>query len=438
MRGRYGLLMLLVMGLAGCDSGSGEDGMAHDKGWVGSWSAAPYGPFPAGPLDSLVPPLVGSLTTPGAFIGEQARDQSFRMIVHPTLGGDVLRVRLSNLKGDRPLRFEPVRVAHRALGIAAAIVPSTDTPVLFNGQTHVVIPPGAEAISDAVALPFADGEDLVVSFRLVGDSGPMTWHAVSFDTQFVSAPGSGDRTGSATGLAFPFLTLGWFFLSGIDVLREDSPGSIVMLGDSITDGAFQVPATNTRMPDVFARRLQGLGIPMGVLNQGINSNTVTEVDSEPFRGPPAVQRFERDVLQRAGVRSLLLFEGTNDLTAGADAAAVYAGLRNIMRRAQSAGLCVVLGTIPPRDDILFGWDRASMEVDRQALNEMIRNDPDADAIADFDVVLRAAIAPTRPNATLYFPDLLHPNSLGFIAMANAIPLEALVPPPAGRCARGRP
>jgi lysophospholipase L1-like esterase len=436
-------LLLTALMLAACSNGTEDLRANADDGWVGSWAAAPYGPYPAGPLAGTVPAPLDGLTTPGAFADDQARDQSFRMIVNPTLGGETLRVRLSNLQGDRPVTFEPVRIARRAvhfplgagLGLAAAIVPGTDTAVSFAGEPRVVIPPGAEAVSDAVSLSFAAGDDLVVSFQVVGESGPMTWHAVSFDTQFVSAPGSGDRTGDVSGLGLPFTTVGWFFVSGIDVLRPDALGSIVMIGDSITDGAYQVPATDTRYPDVFARRLQAAGIPMGVLNQGINSNRITG-DGSSSGGPSAVQRFDRDVLARAGVRSVLIFIGTNDLSAGREATEIYGLLQALTRRAQSAGLCVVLGTIPPRDDVLVpGWDRAAGEPQRQALNALIRADAEADGVADFDAVLRLPVITDRPNPLLYFPDLLHPNSLGFIAMADAIPLEALVPAPAGNCSR---
>lgn len=434
-RGLCAAMLAMVLLLTGC---TGTDSAQADapSDWVGSWSAAPYGPYPAGPLSETLPEDVAALTTPGAFQDRQARDQSFRMVVHPSLGGDTLRLRLSNLKGDRPVTFEPVRVGLRALPAAGAtIVPSTHRQARFDGAPSVTVPPGEEAVSDAIDLSFEAGQDLVVSFRVVGESGPMTWHAVSFDTQFVSAPDRGDVTESVTGAAFPFVTLGWFFLSGVDVLRPDASGAIVALGDSITDGAYQLPATNTRYPDILARRLQEAGITMGVLNQGINSNTVTRVGTEAYRGPPAVERFDRDVLGRAGVRSVLIFEGTNDLTAGADAETVFEGLRELVARARAAGLCVVMGTIPPRDDLLFGWDRTTMEEERQALNTMIRAQDDIAGIADFDAVLGNPLAPTRPNPALFFPDLLHPNSLGFVAMADAVPLVALAPPPAANCSR---
>ncbi|MFA5940916.1 MAG: GDSL-type esterase/lipase family protein [Sinimarinibacterium sp.] len=401
-------------------------------GWVGAWAAAPYGPFPLGPLSSVAP--VDPLGSTAQFDGEQAREQSFRMIVHPTLGGSTFRVRLSNLMGTQPVTFEPVRVALRAAG--PAIMPGTDTPVLFAGQPGVIIAARAEAISDAVELPFAIGDDLAVSFHVVGSSGPMTWHAVSFGLHYVSMPDSGDVTSDLSGAGFGQGSVGWFFISGIDVHVPEASGAIVAIGDSITDGAYETPETNTRWPDFFAQRLTASGVAMGVLNQGINSNTVTRagvLPGEEYKGPPADERFDRNVLGRSGVRAVLIFEGTNDLTAGVSGEDVLDALRGLVNRAHAAGLCVVLGTIMPRDDLIFGWNRATMESERQIINAGIRAAEGVEGIADFDAAMGNPLDPTRPNPAYYAPDLLHPTTLGLQIMADAVPLEALVPPPVGTC-----
>lgn len=438
-------LLAAALLLSACGGSEPVDGAAarNDQGWVGAWAAAPYGPYPLGPLTDVLPvPLPVPLPPiPSLLPGNQAVDQSFRMVVRPTLGGDTLRVRLSNLVGDRPLHIGPVQVAQRLAG--PAILPDSSRPVLFGGRDEVVIAPGAEAISDAVAFSYAVGADLAVSFHVIGESGPITWHAVSFALNYVGLPNLGDSTGDPTGLSFPQPTLGWFFLSGIDVRAPQSPGAIVAIGDSITDGAYSVPETNTRWPDWFAARLRSAGVGMSVLNQGINSNTVTREAVDPdsaYQGVPAVARFDRDVLARSGVRSVVIFEGTNDLGAGIVAEDIHAGIRSLSDRAHAAGLCVVVGTIPPRFDVippLNGWEPATMEPQRQRLNELIRADTSFDALADFEAALGLPGMPALPNVALYFPDLLHPNSIGFAAMAQAVPLEALVPPPAGHCNRQR-
>lgn len=435
---RIGLPLLVAVGLiAGCSSaepGAG-DGATPNDDWIGAWATAPYGPYPAGPLALLAP--TGPIVLPPVplFPGNQARDQSFRMLVHPTIGGKRLRLRFSNLVSDRPVQFSAVRVAASLIG--PVVNPAREAVVTFGGARDVAIPVGAEIVSDPVALPFDYGENLAISFHVDGESGPMTWHAVAFDVSYVGLPGTGDTTQDASGLSFVQPTIGWFFLNGVDVERADALGSIVAIGDSITDGAYQVPATNTRWPDWFARRLDDAGIPMGVLNLGINSNTVTAAPGlTGNEGEPLLQRFERDVLGRAGVRAVLIFEGTNDLAQDVTASEVFEGIRSVAARAKAAGLCVVVGTITPRLDVvpaLFGWEIAKHEPQRQELNAMIRESTEFDAIADFDAALRNPLLPNTPFVPYYFPDLLHPNSVGFQRLAAAVPLEALVPAPVGTC-----
>lgn len=433
-------LILLACGLvASCGGDSNEslqlattnNPTSSSSSWIGAWGAAPYGPFPLGPVSGIAPIDPLALTAVSLANAEQATDQSFRMIIKPTIGGDTVRLRLSNLVGDQPVSFTSVQIALRAAG--PAIVPGTEKPLLFGGEPDVVVQPGDEAISDPIDFSYAFGDELSVSFHVQGESGPMTWHAVSFGLNYVGIPGS-DVTGDPSGLSFVGQpTVGWFFISGLDVLKPDSPGTIVAIGDSITDGAYIIPETNTRWPDFLAQRLSAADIEMGVLNEGINSNTVTDVSTNPASGEPAVLRFDRDVLSRPNVKSVIIFEGTNDIGAGADAVSIYAGLQTLIRKSRQAGLCVLLATIPPRNDTVMGYDRDQGEPVRLALNDLIRSNTDVNAIVDFDAALASPAMPDMPNPALYFPDLLHPQTLGFYVMAEAIPLEALVPPPVGNC-----
>ncbi|MGH8505523.1 MAG: GDSL-type esterase/lipase family protein [Stenotrophobium sp.] len=381
-------------------------------------------------------PLPIALPLPSGFPNNHALDQSFRMIVHPTIGGTTVRVRLSNLEGDKPITFDPVRIAQSLLLTGPTLVPGTDTPVLFGGQPGVTIAPGAEAVSDPVPFSYSVGSDLAISFHVVGESGAITWHAISFGPNYVGLPSGGDTTSDVTGLSFPQPSLGWFFISGLDVLASQSPGTIVALGDSITDGSYTV--LNTRWTDDLAHRLQAAGIGMGVLNEGINSNTVTIATSpkgDEYKGPPAVLRFQRDVLARPGVRSVVILEGTNDLSAGATADEVYAGIRSLVVRAHAAGLCVVVGTIMPRGNTPIAPWTSGDEAERKKLNAMLRAQTDIEGLADFDKSMASPLDPNAPNLPLYFADLLHPNPVGTQVMADAVPMQALVPPPAGTCVR---
>lgn len=420
------LAVLLVMMAAPVASAANPE--TDPSSWVGAWSTAPYGPYPHGFFPEVASPY---------FPGDQATDQSFRMIIRPTLGAEVIRVRLSNLMGDRPVMFDGVRVGKRAGRSGPALVPGTDHAVLFGGSPSVTVAAGEEAVSDATALSYQFGEQLAVSFHVVGDSGPMTWHSVAFALSYVGIPHGGNTTDDVSGASFVGATIAWFFLSGIDVMAAPNAGAIVALGDSITDGAIAVPETDTRWPDWLAERLHAAALDHGVLNQGINGNTVTH-PNEAWAGPTAIDRFDRDVLDRAGIRSVVLVEGTNDLASNATAEEVYAALTDLARRARARGVCVVVATITPRADVagLYGWRPSTMEPERERLNELIRNSSEFDGIADFDVAMRSPSDARRLHPLYDSGDGLHPNSIGFRAMADAVPLAPLLQPPAGTCQAG--
>jgi lysophospholipase L1-like esterase len=381
-----------------------------------------------------LPTLPIALPIPSYFPGNEAVDQSFRMVVHPTIGGASVRVRLSNLMGTQAVTFKPVRVAISLLETGPSLVPGTGAQLLFGGQPGVTVAPGAEAVSDPVPFAYSYGDSLAISFHVVGASGAITWHAISFGPNYVGLPSGGDTTGDVTGASFPQPSLGWFFISGVDVLQPQSPGTIVAIGDSITDGAYTV--LNTRWTDFLAQKIQSANGAMGLLNEGINSNTVTAAASPPgdeYEGPPAVLRFQRDVLERPGVRSVIIFEGTNDLSAGATAEEVFSGLRSMVERAHAAGLCVVAGTIMPRGNTpIAPWSKGD-EAQRQALNLMIKGQTDIEGLADFDKAMADPLDPTAPFLPYYFVDQLNPNDLGSVVMAGAVPLQALIPSAAGPC-----
>ncbi|HEX4916546.1 MAG TPA: hypothetical protein VFV43_01480 [Limnobacter sp.] len=231
---------------------------ANESAVVGAWATAPYGPYPLGPLTR------GGTPTPGApevalFPGNQANNQSFRMIIHPTIGGRAVRVRLSNLVGDRPIRFENISIA-KGNPLTPNIDASTQTLLTVRGQVFGVVQAGEELITDLIPFEFEASEDLAVSFHVAGESGPMTWHAVSFAPQFIARPNSGDQTQDATGTAFQQVSVGWFFISGLDVLNPQAKGSVVTIGDSITDGAYQ--ALNQRWPDFWLKGCRLLAKPL--------------------------------------------------------------------------------------------------------------------------------------------------------------------------------
>lgn len=238
--------------------------------------------------------------------------------------------------------------------------------------------------SDGVDFSYSFGNDLAISFYLE-TSGPITYHEVSFVTNFVSAPKSGTVASDTSGKGFTQRSVAWYFVTGLDVL---------------------------------ARRLHEKNIPLGVVNVGINGNIVGASNGDGT-GAGAVQRFDRDVLGRPGVRTVLIFEGTNDLGGDRKSDEVYADLRTLIDKAHGAGVCVVLGTLIRRAP-WGAWSNAR-EAERIALNKLIRTTNDVEGIIDFE----AALGLVAPGVT-YVPDGVHPLAAAFEKMGNAVPLDALV------------
>ncbi|EIE98519.1 SGNH/GDSL hydrolase family protein [Saccharomonospora glauca] len=373
--------------------------------WVGSWHAAMTEPAGSGPS------------------AEGFTDTTLRQVAHLSVGGDSVRVRLSNAYGETPLTVGSVTVAPRSDD--AAGTPDVDadalTPVTFGGETSVTIPAGADWISDPVDLTVRDDSDLVVSMYLPGPTGPATFHSQGYATSF-TAPG--DAT-TDPGRAFSKLDASRYFLTGVDVTTR-AKGSVVFFGDSITDGDVSTVDANLRYPDQVADRLLERPDPLrcGVLNSGISGNRLL-TDAGSW-GDSALSRFDRDVLSRPGVRSVVLLEGINDIgsSQGAVEPEQLIGIyRQFIARAHDAGIKVIGATLTPFEGADYYTEAG--EADRQAVNEWIRTSGEFDAVVDFDAAVRDPEHPTRFLPAYDVGDHLHPNDAGFGAMAAAIDLRTI-------------
>ncbi len=423
-----------------------------DSKWVVSWAASVQGPYPSG-NPSAQPDM--ALAFPSAQTG--ARDQSFRLIVRPTLWGRSVRLRLSNAMGSRPVTFDAVYVGlHQSSG---AVVRGTNRPVTFGGEARVEVSPGGSAWSDPVALPFVgDADDplladrkLAVSFHVAGESGPMTWHAKAMQTSYVTPPGAGTHSADESEASFAFSTTSWYFLDAVEVRASADAFAIVAFGDSITDGTLSTLNGDDRWPDVLARRLRAVhGNRVAVVNAGIGGNQVvgpTRYDTErPFAGgPSALQRLERDVLSLSGVAALIWLEGVNDFSANGNASAnaVYEGMRAGVARVRAAlpDACVLGATLTPVLGATIPAHGSSDQESRRArLNARLREGSLFDSVIDFEQV---TIDPATggmaeefvQNTTVGGPgDRLHPNRVGYVRMGSAIELDRL--PPLG-CGLGK-
>ncbi len=405
--------------------------------WVTSWAASVQGPFPSGNA-SAQPNLTLVFPVPAA----GARDQSFRLIVRPDIWENSARIRLSNIFGTRPVTFDEIFAGVQMSG--SALLPGTNRNVLFQGKRSVSIAPGESAWSDAFPVVTSGqmaGRKMAVSFHVVGESGPMTWHAKALTTSYISKPGAGAKGGEEGEASFPFPTTSWYFLDALDMMAPVSTRAIVAFGDSITDGTASTLNGDDRWPDVLSRRVHAAyGNRFTVVNAGIGGNQVAgpaqySAEKPSSGGPSAVERLDRDVLGLSGVGAVVWLEGINDFnrTNNTPVEKVEAGMKDVVARlrAKIPDIRVIGATVTSNLGSAAGT--AEQDAKRKALNEFIRGDGPFDAVADFD---KATVDPQTgglraefiPESTMGGAgDKLHPNRLGYAAMAMSINLDLLLP-----------
>lgn len=421
--------------------------------WIDAWTGSTQGVYPVGysvaqpgPPGPAGPGNTASLLT-AAFPDNQARNQTLRMIVQPSVEGTSWRVRVTNEFGTRPVTFGRAYVGLQSSG--GNVKAGTNRSLTFGGRRSVTVAAGRTALSDPVSVKVTDAQSqrLAVSLFVAGASGPMSWHAAAFTTSYLSDPNAGDRTADTSDTAFPHSTTSWFFVNEVQVQRRDA-ATVVAFGDSITDGFFSTLNGSDRWPDALQRRLDERRPghrPISVVTEAIGGNLVTPAPGgcAPC-GPPALDRLDRDVLDRPGVRAVILLEGINDLGgAGATAEQVIAGYREIIQRVHARGIKIIGGTLTPSVGTEFGlYGTPETDAKRRKINDFIRTSGLFDGVADFAAATEDPANPGRllpaydTNSTTGGPgDHLHPNRAGFLAMAAAVDvaqLERLVHGAAGK------
>ncbi|WP_062386162.1 SGNH/GDSL hydrolase family protein [Pseudomonas abietaniphila] len=389
--------------------------------WLASWTASPQ---PVWEADFLFPTNVPPVL----------HDQTVRLVARISLGGQRVRIVLSNAYGRQPVEIGSATVA--LSGSDGAIVTESLRSVTFGGRGSATIPPGAPLVSDPVELPVSALSRLTVSFYLPNTTPVTTFHWDGRETSWIV---TGDRTSAPnldTAQDTTQSTTARLLLSGIDVETAGSTRTVAVIGDSITDGATASLDANSRWPDFLAGRLAPFGV--AVINAGISGARLLS----DGMGVNALARLDRDVLDQHGVRSVIVLMGINDISWPGTAFepngrrptfdALIAGYLQLIDRAHSRGVRVIGATLTPFEGALPGtpldnYYQIEKDALRRQLNAWIKESGAFDAVIDFDAVARDPSHPARLNPRFDSGDHLHPGDAGNHAMSEAISLDALLP-----------
>jgi lysophospholipase L1-like esterase len=404
------LVLTLILPLFAQGANWWEDNLEPEN-WTASWATA----------NKTITIFDGPLPT--------INNATLRQIVRISEAGRMVRVSFTNEFGTAPLNISEAHVALRDSG--SAILDSSGNQLTFSGSGSVSILPGARVVSDAVKMAVPDNAELVISAYLPDDvtasGSPVTYHVRALQTNYIA---TGNQAANAD-LENATTSTAWHFLASVDVANFWPMPVIATLGDSITDGdqngAPNEPVdTNVRYPDLLHKAILAGGKAASVINLGISGNQVLT----SFLGENPAARLNRDVLTQAGVTHVIYLEGINDIglpvllsvlgipTPLNSAEAIIAGHKQVISRAKAAGLSVIGGTLSPSGGYAVpGYNDATAEAKRQAINAWIRESGAYDIVIDFDAALADPENPATMNGALT-ADGLHPNAAGYQVMAD--------------------
>ena len=375
---------------------------ATAQGWIGTWATAPQTV-----VKSFMP------------YNNNMSNRSVRQVVKVSIGGDMIRLKLSNIYSTEPLVIRSIYSAHAK--DSPPIPPKRAKYLKFSNQYKVTIPAGKSITSDALPYDLKPLQRLAITINYTSAPTVPTVHMGSRTTSYIMK----GVTNAHSNFEKAFRENHWYNISGIDVytMRTDL-SSIAIIGNSITDGKCSTDNAQNRWPDVMSEMLQ-LKYKItnqGVLNLGIGNNRV--VVPGGF-GALAKERFDKDVLAQAGVKKVIIFEGINDIGAAKSgysetvARQLIESYQAMIKKAKARRLKVYLGTITPFKGA--GYYSPFHEAARQTVNEWIRNqakNKEVDGILDFAKLLQDPKDDRRMKKEYVSNDWLHPNPTGYKAMGT--------------------
>ena len=368
------------------------------QNWVGTWATAPQ------TVVRSFMPYNNCMT-----------NRSVRQVVKVSIGGDVIRLKLSNIYSMQPVEIRSIYIAHAKDSFA--IDAKTAQYFKFGNSYKTVIPAGKQIVSDALKFNLRNLERVAITINYTSAPKVPTVHMGSRTTSYIMK----GVTNAHSNFAKAFRENHWYNISGIDVYTmSNNMSAIAIIGNSITDGKCSTDNAQNRWPDVMSEMLQLKHkiTNQGVLNLGIGNNRVTVPGGF---GALAKERFDRDILMQSGVKKVVIFEGVNDIGAARSGSSetvarqIIESIQGMVKKAKARKMKVYLGTITPFKGA--GYYTHFHEAARLYVNDWIRSQAkNVDGILDFAKLLQDPNDDRRMKREYASNDWLHPNPTGYKAM----------------------
>ena len=368
------------------------------QNWVGTWATAPQ------TVVKSFMPYNNCMT-----------NRSVRQVVKVSIGGDVIRLKLSNIYSMQPVEIRSIYIAHAK--DSSDIDAKTAQYFKFGNSYKTVIPAGKQIVSDALKFKLRNLERVAITINYTSAPEIPTVHMGSRTTSYIMK----GVTNAHSNFTKAFRENHWYNISGIDVYTmSNNMSAIAIIGNSITDGKCSTDNAQNRWPDVMSEMLQLKHkiTNQGVLNLGIGNNRVTVPGGF---GALAKERFDRDILMQSGVKKVVIFEGVNDIGAARSGSSetvarqIIESIQGMVKKAKARKMKVYLGTITPFKGA--GYYTHFHEAARLYVNDWIRSQAkNVDGILDFAKLLQDPNDDRRMKREYASNDWLHPNPTGYKAM----------------------
>ncbi len=368
------------------------------QNWVGTWATAPQ------TVVKSFMPYNNCMT-----------NRSVRQVVKVSIGGDVIRLKLSNIYSMQPVEIRSIYIAHAK--DSSDIDAKTAQYFKFGNSYKTVIPAGKQIVSNALKFKLRNLERVAITINYTSAPEIPTVHMGSRTTSYIMK----GVTNAHSNFAKAFRENHWYNISGIDVYTmSNNMSAIAIIGNSITDGKCSTDNAQNRWPDVMSEMLQLKHkiTNQGILNLGIGNNRITVPGGF---GALAKERFDRDILMQSGVKKVVIFEGVNDIGAARSGSSetvarkIIESIQGMMKKAKARKMKVYLGTITPFKGA--GYYTHFHEAARLYVNDWIRSQAkNVDGILDFAKLLQDPNDDRRMKREYASNDWLHPNPTGYKAM----------------------